>query len=540
MPKNSAIALRSFYPFFLFAMAALLSPTLPTRAQTTGPRVPLQSGIVEGNHVSWSARGAEFLGIPYAAQPVGNLRWKTPQPAPAWRGVRKATAWAPACMQTPSGWLPEMLGKRQMATSEACLYLNVWTPDIQPRALLPVIVWVHGGGNVEGSGEWPPLGRSLAEKGIVVVSFNYRLGAFGFFSSPQLSAESSHRVSGNYGQLDQLQALRWVHENIRLFGGDPKRVTIAGQSSGALDICNLMASPLARGLFQGAILQSGVCVDSIYPTLQTAASNGALLEKDLGIPDGPGSLNQLRRIPAQKILLAAANDPRLDLEPVIDGWIFPNQPARIFAEKKLMPIPVLVGSNEDEVTIFASPLVTGKAYRPKTVVEYKSWLQREFRGDAGAVFALYPASSDAEVLRTFDTMYSDYDFAFGAYLMAREVAAIHQPVYLYRFRYAGIGKFASLGAFHSEESMFLSRKYWTSWTPRPYDKTLSDAIRTYWAAFASAGNPNNPVEPAWPAFHTSTEQCQELGSRIGPETVPRQTSFILFQRYLDERLRPDK
>ncbi len=352
----------------VMVLLAFVAATIavPLQAQSYAPKVAIDSGRLVGIRLTTIPRGAAFLGIPYAAQPTGSLRWKAPQLPPGWRGVRKATSYGPACPQAPSPWLPEMLGIRRMTTDEACLYLNVWTPDLHGTGKLPVVVWVHGGGNVEGSGEWPPLGRTLAAKGVVVVSLNYRLGAFGFFSYPALSAESPHHVSGNYGHLDQVAALRWVRRNIGSFGGDPHQVTIAGQSSGALDICNLMASPIAAGLFQRAILQSGVCVDSVYPSSLQAQANNARLAKDLGVEDGPRSLAQLRAIPAQRILKIAANDREVDLEPVVDGWFFPEQPAVTFARGRQAGISVIVGSNENETSIFSSSIVGGKSNRPKT------------------------------------------------------------------------------------------------------------------------------------------------------------------------------
>ncbi len=256
-------------------------------AQTAAPQIKIDAGTLQGSWVASAPHVAAFLGIPYAAQPVGNLRWKAPQPPPTWSGIREATKYGPACPQTASPWLPEMLGIQKMVTNEACLYLNVWTPNLRGAARLPVMVWVHGGGNVEGSAEWPPLGSTLAREGVVVVSLNYRLGAFGFFAYPALAAESPHHVSGNYGHLDQVEALRWVKRNISRFGGDPDNVTVFGASSGALDICNLMASPIAAGLFQRAIMQSGVCVDSVYPVTRQAETNGELLAKDFGIQTGP-------------------------------------------------------------------------------------------------------------------------------------------------------------------------------------------------------------------------------------------------------------
>lgn len=504
-------------------------------AEAPQPRVTIVGGTLQGLRRDVLPHGGVFLGIPFAAQPVGDLRWKAPQAPRPWHGIRQASEYGAACPQRPSPWLPEMLGVQKMETDEACLYLNVWTPELDPKAKLPVFVWVHGGGNVEGSGEWPPLGETLAERSVVVVSFNYRLGALGFLAGPELASESIHHVSGNYGHLDQLAALRWVHQNIARLGGDPDQVTIGGQSSGSLDVCNLMASPLSAGLFERAVLQSGVCVDSVYPDARDAEVNSERLEKDLGISPGPAALKALRALPADRIFKAAADDPKIDLEPVVDGWVLPLQPAITFAEGKQAIIPVLVGSNEDEVSIFASPIVGGKSWRPGTVAAYREWLHNRFKTDADAVFAQYPARLESEARGVFETMDTDFDFGFGAWLLANDTARIGQRAFLYHFTYVGAGEFAGLGAFHSEESMFLSRKYWTSWNSRPHDPVLSDAIVGYWARFIKTGNPNGPSSPVWPAWRPDG-LCQELGLRIGSERVPRAQRFTVFQYYLTSRL----
>ena len=499
-------------------------------------RVGTESGMVRGVSVPELPRGGAFLGIPYAAQPVGALRWHAPEAAPQWNGVRDAAEYGPACPQAPSPWLPEMLGIAKMRTDEACLYVNVWTPDLHAQRKLPVLVWVHGGGNVEGSGKWPPLGPALAEQGIVVVSLNYRLGVFGFYADSALDRESPHHISGNYGHLDQIAALLWVKRNIARFGGDPGKVTIAGESSGALDICNLMASPLAAGLFRGAVMESGVCVDSLYPDARELETSDAALAKDAGVAAGSGSLAALRALPAERIMNAAADDGALDFEPAVDGWVLPRQPALALAQGEQARVAVLVGSNESEVSIFASSLVGGQSYRPKTVAAYRAWLGKKFGPLADRVFAAYPAREDSEVPLVFRTMFSDYDFAFGAWLLARDMGPTGKDAYLYRFTYVGRGPFAQLGAFHSEELMFLSRHYWTSWIPQPEDAALSQAIIGYWTQFVKTGNPNGSGLNEWPAFRRGGE-AQELGRRIAPETVPRQEGFELFQQYLDSRLK---
>jgi para-nitrobenzyl esterase len=518
--------------------AVVIAGTDGTGAATKEhPRVLLQDGVLAGTRFGSSNTYAAFLGIPYAAPPVGDLRWRPPQPPASWPGVRQATKYGPACPQLPSTWLPEMLGLKQMPTDEACLYLNVWTPDLDRHAKLPVMVWVHGGGNIEGSQEWPPLGPTLATRGVVVVTINYRLGVLGFFSHPALTEESSHHVSGNYGLLDQMAALRWVQQNIDRFGGDPQRVTVFGASSGALDICDLMASPLANGLFQHAIMQSGVCVDSLAPRLAEAEASGVRMAADLGPGNDPDALAKLRTVPADELVRQASAEHDVDFNPVVDGWVLRQQPALTFSQGGQARVPVIVGSNTDEVSIFASPLVGGTSYRPKSVDGYRQWLAREFHSHADAVFAAYPAATDAQVPTAFRAMDTDYQFGFGASLLAQEMSDAGQRAYLYSFTLAGAGQFATLGAFHSEESMFLSKKFWTSWVGSPGDAQLSNAIVDYWVQFARAGKPSAPGLRPWPAYRLGEPMAQELGSHIGQIPIPRRAKLSVFEEILEPQLR---
>jgi para-nitrobenzyl esterase len=510
------------------------------------PRVTIQSGMLSGTYFGADPAEAAFLGIPYAAAPTGSLRWRPPQPFPAWTGVREAKAFGPACPQLPSGWLPEMLGRKQMVTDEACLYLNVWTTNLPASAetsthsssfhKAPVMVWIHGGGNVEGSQEWPPLGPTLARHGVVVVSINYRLGVFGFLSLPGLTAESAQHASGNYGLLDQIEALKWVRRNIGKFGGDPTNVTVFGASSGSLDICDLMASPLASGLFEKAILQSGFCVDNKSPTLSQVEAQGEKLAQQLGASGGDAeALDKLRAIPAEQMLQQAATDYEIDFNPNVDKWVLRDQPWRIFSEGKQARIPVIVGSNADEVSIFASPLVGGSSHRPKTIAEYRQWLQQTFHDLAPEIFAAYPANTDGDVPKAFLSMDSDYEFGFGAWLLARETQAIGQTAFLYRFTYIGSGEFASLGAFHSEESILLSKRYWTSWVSSPDDEPMSERIIGYWTEFAKTSRPDAPGLPPWPAYESSADQYQELGRHVGQIACDSSRFRAFMKSFIAER-----
>jgi para-nitrobenzyl esterase len=428
-----------------------------------------------------------------------------------------------------------MLGRTAMETSEDCLYLNVWTPRLNARGKLPVMVWVHGGGNVEGSQEWPPLGPALAAHGVVVVTINYRLGVLGYLAHPELSAQSADHVSGNYGLLDQMAALKWVKRNIARFGGDAERVTVFGQSSGSLDVCDLMASPLARGLFQRAIMQSGVCVDGTSPTLKEQEKSGAAFaEKVLGDFRGVGAIEKMRGMPANELVQTAAMIGGMDWNPIVDGRVLAAQPAEVFRRGEQAKVPVIVGNNADEVSIFASPLVGGKAYRPRTVREYRDWLKKKFGDDAEAVFAAYPAERDGDVPAAFLAMDTDYNYGFGSHLLAREVTAAGERAYLYSFTMKGQGPFAALGSFHSLECMVLSKHYWTDWVTGPGDEALSNAMIAYWTSFARDGVPSGDGLPVWSTYREG--EAQELGARIGAQAVPRAEKMRVFGKVLDAEI----
>jgi para-nitrobenzyl esterase len=485
------------------------------------PKVTVESGELEGTYFG-SDNEVAFLGVPYAAPPVGELRWTPPQPVSRWTGIRQANQFGPAAPQLPAGWLP------QVAWNEDCLYLNIWTAQFSPNARLPVIVFFHGGGNEAGYSQLTPLGPPLSRLGVVVVSANYRLGPFGFFAHPALTAESEHHSSGNYGLLDQLQALRWVRDNISRFGGDPNRVTVMGQSAGALDITLLMASPLAAGLFEGAILESGEAQSTLNQDIRspipynrissTGEDWGKKFADDLGITGGPDTLERLRSIPADKVLAAWKQDREVSFGAIVDGWVVPEQPAKIFAQGEQLKIPVLAGSNADEATVFG--LVA-----PKTVDEYKTYLQRDTGRFADQEFAAYPAGSDAAIPEQFLKYHNDL-FSYGAYSLARTTAHWGQNAYLYLFTYAEKGKRAKLGAYHGEELYFLSNSYPTDWEHDGDDERLGQAIRAYWVQFAKTGNPNLNGLPAWPAYEPRKDQYLELGRSAGVRQVPERVKVL--------------
>jgi para-nitrobenzyl esterase len=509
---------------FLLSLSALALASLGHTSVAVGspslPKVTVESGELEGTYFG-SDNETAFLGIPYAAPPVDELRWKPPQPVSRWIGTRQANQFGPAAPQLPAGWLPPVAWK------EDCLYLNIWTAQFAPSAKLPVIVFFHGGGNEVGYSQLTPLGPPLSRLGVIVVSANYRLGPFGFFAHPALTAESEHHSSGNYGLLDQLQALRWVRDNISRFGGDPNRVTVMGQSAGALDITLLMASPLAAGLFQGAILESGEAQSTLNQDIRspipynrisgTGEDSGKKFADDLGI-SGPDTLERLRSIPAEKVLAAWKQDRGVGFGAIIDGWVVPEQPAKIFAQGKQLKIPVLVGSNADEATVFG--LVA-----PKTVNEYKAYLQRDTGRFSDQEFSAYPAESEGAISEQFLKYHNDL-FSYGANSLSRTMAHWGQNAYLYLFTFAEKGKRAKLGAYHGEELYFLSNSYPTDWEHDGADERLGQAIRAYWVQFAKTGNPNFNGLPAWPAYEPRKDQYLELGRSVGLQQVPERVKLL--------------
>jgi para-nitrobenzyl esterase len=547
--KTHRITLRMRRASMIF-IAALVLPGRVADAQApalSAPKVITASGALAGIYSGpgWSV--VAFLGIPYAAPPTGNRRWQPPQPASNWSGIRYAKQFSPSCQQFPSPWWPEMAGRERLETSEDCLYLNIWTTPLPVSTQRPVMVWIHGGGNVEGSSQVPPLAPALARKGVVVVSIEYRLGVFGFLAHPALTAESPHHSSGNYGLLDQIAALEWVQHNIAAFGGDRNAVTIFGESSGAEDVCHLLASPLGAGLFHNAILESGVCSDSVYSDLTKPLDYygnhgpgellGVRLSSALGIANDTNALASLRALAPDTLLEAAHNLKSADFGVVVDGWVVPDQPAIIFEKRRQARVPVLLGSNANETTVFGkpSPLATTDSH-PKNIAQYRQWLANEFREFASDVWKVYPATSNAEVESVFLRMQTDYDFGFGSYALAKAMSDEGQPAYLYYFTYVGRDPFAVLGAFHSEELMFIGDTYWKSWAPNSDDEKLSEIMEDYWVRFAKSSNPNRRGLPEWPPYKNKSGRCMELGREVKSRSIPHKNGYAVFERILESRL----
>jgi len=473
-------------------IAAILVTALSVLA-ATGPQVKTQSGIVEGKD---DGTVRAFLGIPYAAAPVGDLRWKPPVPAAKWAGVRQATEFGAYCLQ---GRIFGDMNFRGANGSEDCLSLNVWVPSKPAAAKLPVMVWIYGGGFVAGStSEGRQDGTKLAQQGVVVVSMNYRLGIFGFLVHPELTKESPHGASGNYGLLDQLAALQWVHDNIAAFGGDPANVTIFGESAGSFSVSAQMASPLAKGLIHKAIGESGAAFRGL--SFESRASREQKDVKTVTDKVGAKTLAELRAMSADKLLsnFGQPGPGAFAFGPDIDGYFLPESVPAIFAAGKQNDVPLLAGWNRDE----GSFEIVFNPQKP-TAETMKANAQKEFGDKAADFLRLYP-TDDEHLQRSAMDFAGDSFIAYStwAWIEAQSKTG-KSPIYRYRFDLAPPSDHPGPSyAFHSAEIEYvfgqLDTKAGVTW--RPEDRALSEQMQQYWANFARKGDPNGPGLPKWPVY----------------------------------------
>ena len=450
-----------------------------------------------------------FKGIPYAEPPVGKLRWTAPRPAQHWQGVRKADRFTEGC--------PQNFPKLGTPMDEDCLYLNVWTPAKSSSAALPVIVWIHGGGLLVGAAREPLFdGEELAKKGIVVATLDYRLGVLGFFAHPELTKESPHHASGNYGFLDEFAALKWIHDNIAAFGGDPNKVTILGQSAGALSVNALVASPLAKGLFRAGISESGGVGAGFgrtkMPSLEESEKAGVEFAKSMGVD----SLHALREMPVQKLL----QDSRFP-EPNVDGWFLPESIEAIYKAGKQNKVPMVVGSNSDEGQHFLRSVLSAGDFAERA--------RKNYGTDAANFLNLYPSDSDQAAKTSQQHEFAD-KAALGERTLAGYVVRGGPKAYLYYFSYLDKGGYNSeppslgltLGADHGAELpyVFGLLSHWKTTVPEN-DLKLQNVVMSYWTNFVKTLDPNGAGLPHWKCNKETDDAVMILDHEVRMQTHPR-------------------
>jgi para-nitrobenzyl esterase len=480
-----------------------------------------------------------FRGIPFAKPPVGDLRWKPPQPPAAWRETRLCGAFAAHCPQPRP-----ILGRDEGPESEDCLYLNIWAPAERESEKLPVMVWIHGGGFTTGSGSSRYYdGRHLARKGAVIVTINYRLGPFGFFAHPALSKESNHGVSGNYGILDMIAALKWVKENISSFGGDPDCVTIFGESAGSAGVTCLMASPLAKGLFHRAIAQSNFAVG--LPRLKDAGNERESAEKTgqsiaarLGCTKEKNVLEALRGKSANEILQASQPAQGIygkgvRFRPVVDGWVFPEEPAKTFRKGHQHPVPFIAGTNADEGSIFLRqlPIQNRAAYRLLFRVLFKE--------KAGDILSLYEAEKANDITDVLKKVTTDIVFLTPVRFAIRSMEKTGSPAYFYYFtRVPQMARKNKLGAFHALEISYIFGAMNATWGFDEVDRKLSETMSSYWVNFAKSGNPNGNGLYKWPAYTKDNDMHLELGDEVKTGTGLRKKYCDAIESMIYQEMSP--
>ncbi|WP_259069982.1 carboxylesterase/lipase family protein [Mucilaginibacter sp. X4EP1] len=511
MRKLSAIAI---YAAFISIPALLYSFKTTSKIFDT---IKIEPGLISGIK-SDSSDVIAYKGIPYAAPPVGNLRWKAPQPAIPWQGVKQCDNFGPSPMQAkPVSFMVytrEFLIPEQ-PISEDCLYLNVWT-KAKHGAKKPVFVWIYGGGFGSGGTAVPIYdGEAMAQKGVIFVSVNYRVGVFGFMAHPELTKESGNNASGNYGLLDQIAALQWIKRNITAFGGDPDNVTIAGQSAGSISVNCLVASPVAKGLFNKAIAESG----SFLIDLPSIKANDLKIAEQQGIKVANAvhatTLDDLRRVPAEDLMKVPER-----YSPIVDGYVLSETVAQIFAEGKQNNVSLLTGWNADES--FISSFQNKDAFTQQAKEQYGA--------DADEFLKYYPANTDEEAARSQVKLSRDMTFALSGFKWASlQSSQGKAPVYVYYFarKLPATAEYAKYGAFHTGEVAYVMNNL--KFLDRPWklvDNQLARLMSSYWVNFATNGNPNGKGLPVWPQFNTQSYQAMVFDSGAANLELPDKDELV--------------
>lgn len=507
------VCVSNYARLILLVVAASLG-AVPAPAQSAAaPRVAIAQGVLAGRGLPAGARF--FAGIPFAAPPVGPRRWRPPGPPPHWRGVRPAAHFGPPCMQAPAPrrlgpWTRVFLSHRK--PSEDCLYLNLWTPPATaaPPGGWPVMVWIYGGGFTSGAGSVPIYnGAALARRGVIVVNFNYRVGALGFLALPALAAESPHHSAGNYGLLDQIAALRWVRKNIAAFGGDPGNVTMFGQSAGAASVGLLLRSPLAAGLFQRAMIMSGPAAFP-YPNLMGGESlaRAEAAGQKWAAPlapqlHGAALLARLRSLPVAKLVASRGTD----FDPINDGWAVSASAA------PSRQAEVMIGMVADDIGIGYYGM--GPEPKPSWTI-YHAGLERLCGAQAAACANLYPAAA-GQTRTALEHAKQDRARVSIAEWAAAQLQRSPEVFTYYFDRAIPWPRHPEYGVFHSSELPYVFANLRMMARPwQPVDFRVERQMSSYWLNFAKTGNPNGPGLPRWPSFSPRSPRTMELGRRMGP------------------------
>jgi para-nitrobenzyl esterase len=500
----------------IFFTVSCSSPPLTTTVEVTG-------GTIEGAEQDGIF---SYKGIPFAAPPVGDLRWKAPQPAKAWTGVRSADTYARGCMQDSS--MAAMTGS-PANFSEDCLYLNIWSAAENVDEKRPVMVWIHGGAFVGGmTGTTMFDGTKFAQKGVVLVSIAYRLGVFGFMAQPELSRESG-KGSGTYGLQDMIAGLQWVKDNIAQFGGDPSRVTIFGESAGGIAVGMLSAAPPAKGLFQRAISESGGSfappriadgAGQNVPSLKLAESDGESFLKKLGVAD----IKAARALPAEKIQEATGGGMGgVRFWPVADGYVIPGDPYELYEKGRFNDTPILAGTNSNEGGLFMRAPVTAK--------DFEEQIRSGYGERADVILKAYPHSTDAEAARASADVFREFAFAWPTWGWARMQSRMGKGkafVYYYDHRTPA----SPDGANHAAEVSYVFGNFGgPGGAPRPEDLALSDLIQAYWINFAESGDPNGPGLPNWPNFTEKDQNVLYFDTSASAKPIPNLEKLKAFDAY---------